>query len=181
MEIKRADDERFMLHALEQASRALDAGEFPVGCVLVRNNEIIRSGRRRNSEGAGSNEIDHAEMVTLRALLAEHPETDCRNITVYSTMEPCLMCYSTLLLSGVRRFVWAYEDVMGGGTNLPLDQLAPLYRDMRSQVELVPNVLRRESLHLFAHFFQQYSYWQDSLLAEYTLAEYQKSIGISRY
>lgn len=154
-----------------------------MGCVLVRENEIIRSGRRRNSEGAGSNEIDHAEMVTLRALLAEQPrsELNCRDFTVYSTMEPCLMCYTTLLLSGVRRFVWAYEDVMGGGTNLPLQQLAPLYRNMQAQVELVPNILRRESLCLFGQFFRQYSYWQDSLLAEYTLAEYQKSIDTSRH
>ena len=172
-----------MRHALDQARLALEAGEFPVGCVLVRDNEIIRSGRRRNSEGAGSNEIDHAEMVTLRALLAEQPrpELNCRDLTVYSTMEPCLMCYTTLLLSGVRRFVWAYEDVMGGGTNLPLERLSPLYRNMQARIELVPNILRRESLCLFGQFFRQYSYWQDSLLAEYTLAEYQKSIDTSRH
>ncbi|RWX50096.1 tRNA(adenine34) deaminase [Candidatus Electrothrix marina] len=159
-----------MQHALTEARTALEDGEFPVGCVLVQDNEIIRSGRRRNSEGAGSNEIDHAEMVTLRALLAEQPRLDCRDLTVYSTMEPCLMCYTTLLLSGVRRFVWAYEDVMGGGTNLPLQQLAPLYQDMHA--ELVPDVLRRESLSLFGQFFEQASYWQDSLLADYTLAQY---------
>ncbi|MCI5132193.1 MAG: nucleoside deaminase, partial [Candidatus Electrothrix sp. EH2] len=167
--------------ALDQARLALEDGEFPVGCVLVQDNEIIRSGRRRNSEGAGSNEIDHAEMVTLRSLLAEHPGRDYQGITVYSTMEPCLMCYTTLLLSGVRRFVWAYEDVMGGGTDLPLDRLAPLYRDMQAEVELVPDILRQESLCLFGQFFQKYSYWQDSMIAEYTLAEYQKSIGTSQY
>ncbi|MCI5188359.1 MAG: nucleoside deaminase [Candidatus Electrothrix sp. AS4_5] len=166
-------DEHFMRHALDQARLALEDGEFPVGCVLVRNSTIIQSGRRRNSEGAGGNEIDHAEMVTLRALLAEYPATDCRNITVYSTMEPCLMCYTTLLLSGVRRIVWAYEDVMGGGTSLPFNQLAPLYQDMQAEVELVPDVLRWESLRLFGEFFQKYSYWQDSLLADYTLTQYQ--------
>ena len=160
--------------ALSEARLALAAGEFPVGCVLVLADQVIGRGRRRNSEGAGSNEIDHAEMVTLRALLAEQPAVDCRRITVYSTMEPCLMCYTTLLLSGVRRFVWAYEDVMGGGTSLPLQQLAPLYRDM--EVELLPDVLRRESLSLFAHFFTNYSYWQGSMIAEYTLAQYKKLI-----
>lgn len=163
-----------MRHALEEARLALEAGEFPVGCVLVQGETILQSGRRRNSEGAGSNEIDHAEMVVLRALLAEQSGLDFRDITVYSTMEPCLMCYTTLLLSGVRRFVWAYEDVMGGGTDLPLQELAPLYRDM--EVELVPDILRRESLSLFARFFQNYTYWQDSLIAEYTLARYQQLI-----
>lgn len=172
-------DEKFMRHALDQARQALEDGEFPVGCVLVQENKIIKSGRRQNSEGAGSNEIDHAEMVTLRALLAEQPQFDCGKITVYSTMEPCLMCYTTLLLSGVRRIVWAYEDVMGGGTSLPFNQLSPLYQDMQAEVELVPNVLRWESLHLFGQFFQQYSYWQNSMLADYTLTQYQDGININ--
>ena len=79
------------------------------------------------------------------------------------------MCYSTLLLSGIRRFVWAYEDVMGGGTGLDLQRLTPLYRDM--QVELVASVLRQESLALFQQFFRKYDYWQDSLLASYTLSQ----------
>ncbi len=167
------DDEQCMQLALHQAQLALDSGNFPVGCVLVQENTLLQSGYRQNSEGTMSNEIDHAEMVTLRALLAKQPELDWQKITVYSTMEPCLMCYTTLLLSGVRRFVWAYEDVMGGGTNLPLDQLAPLYQEMLVEVELIPNILREQSLRLFGEFFQNYSYWQDSLIAEYTLSQHQ--------
>ena len=65
--------------------------------------------------------------------------------------------------------VWAYEDVMGGGTGLDLQRLAPLYRDM--QVELRGQVLRRESLALFQQFFRTYDYWQGSLLASYTLEQ----------
>lgn len=79
------------------------------------------------------------------------------------------MCYSTLLLSGIRRFVWAYEDVMGGGTNLALQQLNPLYQAM--SVELVGSVLRQESLALFQQFFGEHDYWQDSLLSRYTLSQ----------
>lgn len=79
------------------------------------------------------------------------------------------MCYTTLLLSGLRSFVWGYEDIMGGGTNLPLDRLAPLYAGM--QIENIPHVLRRESLKLFQDFFHRYSYWADSELARYTLAQ----------
>lgn len=166
------DDERFMQAALAEARLALAEGEFPVGCVLVLDGQIIAQGRRQNSSSLSRNELDHAEIVTLRGLLAEQPALDCRQMTVYSTLEPCLMCYSTLLLSGIRRFVWAYEDVMGGGTSVPLVQLAPLYREML--VECVPGVLRRESLALFAQFFQNHSYWQGSLLSAFTLAEDQR-------
>jgi tRNA(adenine34) deaminase len=166
-------DEQFMGLALDEARQALGEGEFPVGCVLVQYGHVVARGHRRNSEGTLSNEVDHAEVVTLRRLLINRPGIDCSGITAYSTLEPCLMCYTTMLLSGIRRFVWAYEDIMGGGTSLPLQKLAPLYQDMK--VELIPGVLRRESLELFGRFFQQYSYWQGSQLADYTLAQWEKN------
>ena len=114
------EHEHYMDAALDEARAALAADEFPVGCVFVADGAIVARGHRENSGEDGRNEIDHAEVLTLRHLLALRPAIDPGAVTVYSTMEPCLMCYSTLLLSGVRRFVWAYEDVMGGGTNLPL-------------------------------------------------------------
>lgn len=161
--------EHFMRLALNEAAEALQAGEFPVGCVLAGGGRVLASAKRRNSAGPGANELDHAEVLALRALLQTNPGADCREITVYATMEPCLMCFATLLLSGIRRFVWAYEDVMGGGTALPLEQLPELYADM--QVELVHGVLRGQSLVLFQEFFGRHAYWGDSLLARYTLAQ----------
>ena len=163
------EHEHYMNAALDEARAALVAGEFPVGCVFVADGAIVARGHRENSGEDGRNEIDHAEVLTLRHLLAIRPAIDPGAVTVYSTMEPCLMCFSTLLLSGVRNFVWAYEDVMGGGTNLPLSMLNPLYRGM--EVHLLDQVRRDESLRLFQQFFRTGSYWQDSLLARYTLAQ----------
>ena len=163
------EHEHSMDAALDEARAALAAGEFPVGCVFVADGAIVARGHRENSGEDGRNEIDHAEVLTLRHLLAIRPAIDPGAVTVYSTMEPCLMCFSTLLLSGVRNFVWAYEDVMGGGTNLPLSMLNPLYRGM--EVHLLDQVRRDESLRLFQRFFRTGSYWQDSLLARYTLAQ----------
>jgi tRNA(adenine34) deaminase len=161
--------EQFMRIALDEAAASLKAGDFPVGCVLVANGQVLAQGRRINSGGPDANELDHAEVLTLRSFLQENPLYDLSGVTAYSTMEPCLMCYTTLLLSGIRRFVWAYEDTMGGGTSLPLLQLSPLYAEM--QVENIPHVLRRESLMLFQDFFRRYSYWEESELARYTLAQ----------
>jgi tRNA(adenine34) deaminase len=161
--------DQFMHSALEEGEKALAAGEFPVGCVLVAGGRIVSRARRRNSCGELANELDHAEVTALRQLLTANPGADCSTVTVYSTMEPCLMCFAALLLSGVRRFVWAYEDVMGGATNLQLARLNPLYADM--QVEIIPHVLRSESLVLFREFFERHQYWRGSLLASYTLAQ----------
>ena len=163
------EHEHYMAIALDEARQALKAGEFPVGCVMVAEGRILAQGRRQNSAEASRNEIDHAEVLTLRHLIAEQPGLDLGTVTVYSTLEPCLMCYSTMLLSGIRSFVWAYEDVMGGGANLPLYMLNTLYAQMR--VHLIDRVRRAESLQLFQQFFQTGTYWQDSLLARYTLAQ----------
>ena len=167
-----SEHEQLMDLALEEARAALAAGEFPVGCVMVLDGQVVAKGRRQNSLEGCRNEIDHAEILTLRQLLAERPELDLTTVTVYSTLEPCLMCYSTMLLSGIRSFVWAYEDVMGGGANLPLYMLNTLYAQMK--VVLVDRIRRDESLRLFQQFFQSGSYWQDSLLARYTMAQNQE-------
>lgn len=79
------------------------------------------------------------------------------------------MCFATMLVNGVRRFVYSYEDAMGGGTNLPLQKLSPLYRGMN--VLVVGGVLRANSLALFQKFFSSpdCEYLQSTLLATYTL------------
>ena len=164
------EHEILMLLALAEAEAALKQGEFPVGCVLVYKGEVIASGKRVHSSGR-VNEMDHAEMLALRSFLDAESGVDPQEVTVYATMEPCLMCFSALILNGIRKIVYAYEDVMGGGTNLPLTALNPLYAAMK--VEVVPAVLRQESLALFQQFFSNPNnpYWKGSLLATYTLEQ----------
>lgn len=161
----------FMRMALAEAEKALNANEFPVGCVIVANGTVVAKGCRANSRSDNANELDHAEIVALRQLLSAQPDIDRGSLIVYSTMEPCLMCYATLLLNGVRTIVYGYEDAMGGGTNLDLATLTPLYREM--QVEVIPGMLRAVSLDLFKRFFAnpENDYWRDSLLADYTLKQ----------
>lgn len=164
------EHERFMRLALKEARDALRRKEFPVGCVIVVDGEVAASGARMNSNTSG-NELDHAEIVALRSLFSTAPATDLTQATVYSTMEPCLMCFSTMLVNSVGRIVFGYEDVMGGGTNLDRQSLAPLYA--ARNIEIVGPVLRKECLALFQEFFRNEpsGYLGDSLLASYTLAQ----------
>ena len=163
------DYEHFMRAALDEAEKALAEGEFPVGCVLVFENQIVAGGSRLGTCGNGKNEIDHAEMIALRQLTNRYPEAPPSPLTVFSTMEPCLMCLGALLINNVNEIVYAYEDVMGGAANCQLSEVGPLYRDIGLKIKA--NVMRSESLALFKRFFAkpENSYWQDSLLARYTL------------
>jgi len=156
--------------ALAQAKDALDTGEFPVGCVLAVGNKVVSTGQRTSSMNS-ANEIDHAEIIALRKLVNGGTFPDLSGITVYSTLEPCLMCYATLLVNGVTKIVYAYEDAMGGGTCLPLQQLTPLYRNI--QPVIIPHVLREQSLALFKKFFAQADdgYLAGTYLAQYTLQQ----------
>ena len=130
-------------------------------CCISRPDPTLR--------GHQANELDHAEIIALRSL--EIPLDQRAGLTIYSTMEPCLMCFATIILNRIPRVVYAYEDVMGGGTSTDFSHSAPLYREAATTI--IPGVRRRESLALFARFFNDPAndYWQDSELARYTLKE----------
>jgi len=164
-------DEYFMEQALEQAEKALSVGEFPVGCVISDGENILAAGFRKGSSGQSPNEIDHAEMVTLRRFYTSGFQNEHKNLTIYCTMEPCLMCMGAIVLSGINKIVYADEDVMGGGTNCNLKELPNLYR--RAEITIVPYILRDKSLNLFKAFFEKKEnhYWKGSQLADYTLSQ----------
>jgi tRNA(adenine34) deaminase len=161
----------FMTAALDLARTALAAGEFPVGCVIADGDAVVARGHRTGTATGLANEIDHAEINALRSLYRIAPDMDRSALTVYCTMEPCLMCFAAILLSGIGRIVYAYEDVMGGGTGCDRSGLSPLYQNAR--LEVVPGVLRKDSLALFRRFFSDpdNGYWADSLLNRYTLEQ----------
>lgn len=162
----------FMKMALELARKALGRGEFPVGCVLVGDDgKVVADGRRDGTVACGSNELDHAEMNALRKLepLLHKGDVKAENVTCYCTLEPCLMCYAALLIHGIRRIVYAYEDAMGGGSSCDLNALPPLYSKIRPVI--VPDVMRSESLALFQKFWsdKQNTYLADTLICHYTM------------
>ncbi|MGB9711638.1 MAG: nucleoside deaminase [Dissulfurimicrobium sp.] len=186
------NDERWMGKALELASRALSNGEFPVGCVLVSGERVVGEGMRLNSKGGSANELDHAEIIALRDLVRREACItaagcgDRHDLTAYSTLEPCLMCLGALVLNGVKRIVFAYEDVMGGACGLDLSTCNSVFLVSRAEdpvrfyteslynrmahVKVIGGVRRDESLSLFRAFFSDpaNSYWRGSLFAAYT-------------
>ncbi len=157
-----------MEKALAEASQALGRGEFPVGCVIVHEGKIVATGSRQGTSGDLVSETDHAEILALKQIEQSAP-VDHSSLTLYCTLEPCLMCFGAILISGIRHIVFAYEDVMGGGTRCDFSRMPPLYSSQ--PVKIVPHILRDKSLFLFKSFFSNpdNTYWKDSFLATYTL------------
>ena len=165
------EDRDFMVQALALARQALEAGEFPVGCVVALEGRVVATGSRSGTADGGRNETDHAEMTALRRFQRLDDLDAARaKATVYCTLEPCLMCFGAILISGIHRIVYAYEDVMGGGTGCNLKTLNPLYRE--AEMNVVAGVLRSESLQLLKAYFSnpKTDYWRGSLLARHTLS-----------
>jgi tRNA(adenine34) deaminase len=163
------DYEFFMSKALDEAKQALSHREFPVGCIMVHEGDVIATGARHRTRPDDRNEVDHAEMLALRRLVNHGQTIDREKVTVFTTLEPCLMCYAALIINGIRRVVYAYEDVMGGGTGLDLTRLNPIYAG--AVMVVIPHVLRKESLSLLKRFFSDPNnpYLQGTLLAKHAL------------
>jgi tRNA(adenine34) deaminase len=166
-------DKFYMELALDQARIAFEKGEFPVGCVIVQGEEILATGARQGTALGYPifSEIDHAEIRALKSLERNPLGFTPGESVLFCTMEPCLMCFAAILLAGIKKIVYAYEDPMGGGTGCDLALMTPLYRD--ANMEVVPGVLREKSLDLFYDFFNKETnlYWKDSFLEVYTLEQ----------
>ncbi|GGJ88037.1 hypothetical protein GCM10008939_35100 [Deinococcus aquiradiocola] len=116
-----AQDRRFLKHALRLAREAQELGSSPVGAVIVGpDGQVIAEGQNRTGEKFGPDRVGgmglaHAEMdAFFRAGPLEHPE----QLTLYTSLEPCLMCGGGSALIGVGRIVWATDDAWGGSGRL---------------------------------------------------------------
>jgi tRNA(adenine34) deaminase len=145
------DDERFMREALREAERAAALGEVPVGCVLVRQGEIIARGR--NLREAALDPTAHAELVALRSAAARLRSWRLLDVTCYATLEPCPMCAGALVNARIARLVYGCDDPKAGAVRT----LYSIGQDARlnHRFELSAGVLADECAKQLSSFFAQ--------------------------
>jgi tRNA(adenine34) deaminase len=105
-------DAYFMKEALRQAQLAYDAGEVPVGAVVVWGEKIISRGHNQVEQLNDS--TAHAEMIALTAAFNQLGSKYLPEATLYVTLEPCLMCCGALYWAKTGRIVYGAEDVKNG-------------------------------------------------------------------
>ena len=122
-------DELFMEQAIEEAKRAFEKGEVPVGAVLVHGQKIIA--RAHNLVETLSDATAHAEMLCIKQGAEALGNWRLLEATLYCTLEPCPMCAGAMIHSRLKRLVWGAPDIRcgahGSWVNL-LDAGHPIHR-----------------------------------------------------
>lgn len=146
---RREADEHWMRRALELAGQARQAGEVPVGAVVVIDGEIAGEGYNRpifsNDPSA------HAEMVALRAACESVGNYRLPQATMYVTLEPCVMCSGAMIHARLERVVYGADDPKTGAAGSVFDTL--LSDKHNHQVLVSGGVLSEQSADLLRSFF----------------------------
>jgi tRNA(adenine34) deaminase len=137
--------------ALEQARKAAEINEVPVGAVLVSSSgEIL--GTAHNRTIADQDPTAHAEILAVRAAARKLQNYRLLNTTLYVTIEPCMMCAGALVHARVGRMVFGAPDPKWGAAG-SLYNVAADSR-LNHQIEVVPGVCAAECLCLMQAFFR---------------------------
>ena len=138
------DDAYFMKQALQEAQKAFEAGEVPVGAVVVANNNIIARGH--NNTELLHDVTAHAELIALTAAALHLGAKYLNECTLYVTLEPCLMCGGALAWAQLGRLVYGASDEKRGFMKYGKEVLHP-----RTKVEF--GIMQEECKRLLTDFF----------------------------
>jgi tRNA(adenine34) deaminase len=144
-------DELWMEEALRDAQRALEAGEVPVGAVVVSDGRIVGRGWNRNL--TDSDPTAHAEIIALReagTTLGNHRLGACE---LFATIEPCAMCAGALVHARVKRLIYGADDPKTGAVHSVMQVLN--HPQLNHRIEITGGVLAGRCAELLQSFFQR--------------------------
>lgn len=148
--ISQDEDEIWMRAALDLAREAWNAGEVPVGAVVVADGKIV--GRGYNQPITSHDPTAHAEVVALRDAAGRLANYRLPGATLYVTMEPCVMCAGAILHARVARVVYGAKEYKTGAHGSIMDVFAE--PRLNHHCEIVGGVLADECAALISGFFE---------------------------
>lgn len=137
-------DEYFMKQAIQEAYKAFEADEIPVGAIIVSNNRIIA--RAHNLTERLNDVTAHAEMQAITAAANYLGGKYLKDCTLYVTLEPCNMCAGALAWSQITKIVYGASDDKRGFSRFTPSPLHP-------RTELISGIMKEESADLIQSFF----------------------------
>lgn len=144
------EDSKFMTEAIAQARRAQAEGEVPVGAIVVADGQVVGVGH--NHPIGLADPTAHAEILALRAAATELKTYRLTAVSIYVTLEPCVMCVGAMLNARIARVVYGARDDKAGA----LGSVYDIGRDGRlnHRFEVVGGVMESECAALMRDFFQ---------------------------
>lgn len=144
------EDSEYMRQALALARQAAEAGEVPVGCVVVCNGSIVGRGRNRREEGR--NALCHAEIEAINQACRALGGWRLWQCTLYVTLEPCPMCAGAILQARIPRVVFGARDEKFGACGSVCDLFS---MDFNHHPRMEGGVLEEEAKSLMQDFFRE--------------------------
>ena len=142
-------EEKYMKIALEKAKEALKSGDIPVGCIIVKGDEVISSGC--NEREKLKNATSHAEIVAINEACERLGSWRLLDCEMYVTLEPCVMCSGAIINSRIPKIVVALKDPKGGALGSVLDVNS---YPLNHKVEVKYGIMENESRELLQDFFK---------------------------
>ena len=152
------DDEHFMREALAEAQAAWSGGEVPVGAVVVLDGRIV--GRGRNRVIGPPDPTAHAEVMALRSAAETIGNYRLVGSTLYSTIEPCVMCAGAIVHARVQRLVYGAPDPKAGAVDTHFGICSS--SELNHRVEVESGVLEAECRAVLQSFFREKRMGADS-------------------
>jgi tRNA(adenine34) deaminase len=143
-------DQQYMRMAIEQAQLAAQAGEVPVGAVLVKDSQVIA--KAFNKPIANHDPSAHAEMLTLREAALAQENYRIPGSTLYVTLEPCAMCSGAMLHARIGRVVYGAPDPKTGAAGSVIDLFAS--KQINHQTSVEGGIMSEECGQLLRDFFK---------------------------
>ena len=141
---------KYMLEALKEAELAKLEDEVPIGCVIVKDNQIIA--RAHNQREITNNPLGHAETLAIKKaseVLNDWQLVDC---DLYVTIEPCIMCGGAIIQSRIRKVIYGAPDLKGGAFGSSINILDA--QNINHRPEIIKGVLEEECTKIIKDYFK---------------------------
>ena len=141
---------KYMLEALKEAELAKLEDEVPIGCVIVKDNQIIA--RAHNQREITNNPLGHAETLAIKKaseVLNDWQLVDC---DLYVTIEPCIMCGGAIIQSRIRKVIYGAPDLKGGAFGSSINILDA--QNINHRPEIVKGILEEKCTKIIKDYFK---------------------------